>query len=58
MTDLVKEKLKNVVEGYLEDYHFDDLLEELQIDPVEAFECLFNNGLVDELVFESFITAE
>lgn len=56
--DTFRSKMEKVVEGYLEDYSLEDLLEELQVTPFEVFEAAFNAGLIDEELFESFLTSE
>lgn len=58
MTKEFERQLEKVVEGYLEDYSFEEFLENFNISPTEAFKCLFESGLVDEDVFESFLTSE
>ena len=50
--------LVNVVEGYLEDYSFEDLLEEFDLTPSEVFVHLWEAGLIDELLLENFLTGE
>jgi len=44
----MNDTLEKVIEGYLEDYTIDDLLEELDVDPLEAMVVLFEAGLIDE----------
>lgn len=50
----MKNKIEKFVEAYLEDYTFEELLEEFDITPVDAFLVLFDNGLVDEEILEEY----
>lgn len=56
--DTFRDKVEKVIDGYLEDYSFEDLLEELQVTPFETFMAAFDAGLIDEDLFESFLTSE
>ena len=58
MLDSLEDKLTEVVEGYLEDYAFEDLLEDFDITPAQAFIVLYNEGLIDETLLEGWLTAE
>jgi hypothetical protein len=51
----MKNKIEKFVEAYLEDYTFEELLEEFDITPVDAFLVLFDNGLVDEEIIEEYV---
>ncbi len=48
-------KMEEFVDLYLEDNDFEDLLEYFDIDVYEAFETLFESGLVDEDVMDKYI---
>lgn len=50
-----KEKLQVVLDGYLEDYSFEDFLEEFNLTPLDVLLCAFENGLVDEALFENYM---
>lgn len=41
-----------VLQEQLEDRTFEDFLEDFDLTPLEVFECLFNNGLIDEELLE------
>lgn len=56
--DTFEEKIEKVVEGYLEDYHLEDLFEDLQVSPTEAFLAVLNAGLIDEDLLEAYLTSE
>jgi hypothetical protein len=58
MADPFKEQVSNVIDGYLEDYSFEEFLENFDISPVDAFMCLFDSGLIDEELFQSFLTSD
>ena len=47
--------LEEVFEGYLEDYTMDDLLEELDVDPLEAIMTLYYAGMIDEERLEAHL---
>lgn len=53
--DEVKKRLEEIVNWYLEDYSFEELLEEFDLTPSEVFIHLFNSGLIDETRLESFL---
>lgn len=44
------------VDLYLEDNTFEDLLEYFDISTYDAFDVLFENGLIDEELLEAFIS--
>ena len=46
---------EEVFKGYLDDYTIDDLLEELDIDPLEAVMTLFYAGMIDEEKLEIYL---
>ncbi|WP_291394969.1 hypothetical protein [Acinetobacter sp.] len=50
----MKTKTEEFVELYLESGTFEELLEEFNITPLEAFEVLIANGLIDEELLERF----
>ncbi len=53
MTELEKQ-IEEVLNYHLEDYSFEEFLEEFDLTPFDVFLAAFNNGLVDEeLFFES-----
>lgn len=47
--------LEKVLDGYLEDYSFEDFLEEFNLTPLEVLICAFDNGLVDEDLFRDYM---
>lgn len=49
------DKLEVVLDGYLEDYSFQDFLEELNLTPLQVLICAFDNGLIDEQLFETYL---
>jgi len=50
MTEIEKQ-IEDVLNYHLEDYSFEEFLEELDLTPYEVFLNAFNNGLVDEELF-------
>lgn len=56
--DTFRDKMEKMFDGYLEDYTYEDLLEELQVNPFDTFMAAFDAGLIDEELFESFLTSE
>lgn len=58
MNKVFERNLEKVVEGYLEDYSFEEFLENFNVTPVDAFKALFEAGLIDEDVLEAFLTSE
>lgn len=58
MSEEKRRLLAKVVEYYLEDYTFEEFLEMFDLTPVEVFECAFNSGLVDETLFENFLSSD
>lgn len=50
MTEL-ETQIEEVLNYHLEDYTFEEFLEELDLSPYEVFLCAFKNGLVDEDLF-------
>ena len=50
MTELEKQ-IEEVLNYHLEDYSFEEFLEELDLTPFDVFLAAFNNGLVDEELF-------
>ena len=50
-------KLQVVLDGYLEDYSFEDFLEEFDLTPLDVLICAFDNGLVDEDLFETYMVS-
>lgn len=54
-----KEKLlEDFVEGFLDDYSFEELLEEFDLHPVEVFTHLYFSGLIDTELLENFLLEE
>lgn len=51
---ITKSKTEEFIETYLETGTFEELLEEFNITPLEAFEVLLENGLIDEELLEGF----
>jgi len=56
--ETLRDLIQKVVDGYLEDYSFEDFLENFNLTPAEVFLCAFNSGLVDEELLESFLTSD
>ena len=50
--------MEKVIDGYLEDYSFEEFLENFNLTPYEVFMAAFNSGLVDETLLESFLTTD
>lgn len=50
--------LEIVLDSYLEDYSFEEFLENFNLTPFEVFKCAYESGLVDADLFESFLTSE
>lgn len=50
MNELEKD-IEKVLNYHLEDYSFEEFLEELDLSPLDVFLCAFQNGLVDEDLF-------
>lgn len=44
----INQELEEFVDNYLEDYSFEELLEEFDLTPHEVFTHLFYTGLIDE----------
>lgn len=51
----VNKRLEQIVEWYLEDYSFENFLEEFDLTPAEVFIHLFNTGMIDEDKLEKFL---
>lgn len=51
----MKQRLEQILEWYLEDYSFEEFLEEFDLTPAEVFIHLFNTGLIDEERLEAFL---
>ncbi len=49
------ENLEKVLDGYLQDYSFEEFLEEFNLTPLEVLICAFDNGLVDEDLFHTYM---
>jgi hypothetical protein len=49
---ITKSKLETFLDARLEDYAFEEVLEEFDITPLEAFVVLFDSGLIDEELLE------
>ena len=47
-----KTKIEDVVSLALEELSFEDILEQFDISPVQAFLVLYNAGLIDEDILE------
>lgn len=47
----MRNKFEDKAKEWLEDYSFDDFLEQMDIDPIEAVEILFNSGMIDPDIF-------
>ena len=50
----MNEKIEKLVNGWMEDDSFEELLEVFDITPVEAFIILFEHGMVDEELLERY----
>jgi hypothetical protein len=55
---LTEETLQDFVEYMLDDYMFEELLEEFDITPGEAFYQLYINGLVDEEIMKKMMVVK
>ena len=58
MNKELERNLEKFVVGYLEDYSFEDLLEELDIDPVDAFISLYSAGQIDGDRLQELLTSD
>lgn len=58
MSEEKRRLLSKVVEYYLEDYDFEEFLEMFDLTPAQVFECAYNSGLVDEQLFENFLSSD
>jgi hypothetical protein len=47
-----------ITEWWLEDYSFDDLLEEFDVLPEEAFYAIVKSGLIDPDDLEAYLTSD
>lgn len=47
----VEKQIEEVLNYHLEDYSFEEFLEELDLTPFDVFLAAFNNGLIDEELF-------
>lgn len=52
-----KDNLEVVLDGYLQDYSFEDFLEEFNLTPLDVLVCAFENGLVDEELFVQYMNS-
>lgn len=44
----MKSTVEEFLDKYLEDFTFEEILEMFDVTPLEAFETLFEEGLIDE----------
>ena len=51
----MKTRIEEFIERYLEDYTFEEILEMFDVTPVEAFEVLFDEGLIDEELLDRLL---
>lgn len=58
MNKELERDLEKFVQGYLEDYSFEDLLEELDVDPVDAFILLFSAGAFNPENLREILTSD
>jgi len=58
MTNDIGKEIEDVIDYYLEDYSFEDFLEEFNLTPAEVFIAAFNAGLVDEDLLKDFLNAK
>lgn len=56
--ETVRKLMEDVINGYLEDYSFEDFLEHFDLTPTDVFICAFNSGLVDEDLLKNFLTSD
>ena len=54
-TTTMKTRIEEFIERYLEDYTFEEILEMFDVTPVEAFEVLFDEGLIDEELLDRLL---
>jgi hypothetical protein len=47
MNDRLERQLEKVLDGYLEDYSFEEFLENFNVTPFELFLVGFNSGLIE-----------
>lgn len=50
-----KDLIEDVINGYLEDYTFEEFLEHFDLTLADVFYCAFSSGLVDETILENFL---
>jgi predicted DNA-binding protein YlxM (UPF0122 family) len=53
-TELEKE-LEDFVESYLDDYSFEELLEEFNMSPSDVFKELYFSGFIDQDLLENLL---
>lgn len=51
-------EMEDIVENYLEDNSFEDLLEQFNITPTELFILAYESGLIDDDILERIKTIE
>lgn len=55
LTAKLKDQISNLLKMTLEDESFEEFLERFDLTPDEVFVHLFESGLIDSDVFESFV---
>lgn len=50
---LTKKMIEQIITSKLEEYSLEEILQVFDIDPVDAFMILFNNGHIDEELLEN-----
>jgi uncharacterized protein (DUF433 family) len=52
------ETIEKVIDYYLEDYTFEEFLENFDLEPVDVFMHLYVTGMIDEEKMKEFLTGE
>lgn len=52
LNNILKKMIEDAVELALEEMTLEEFLEQFDISPIEAVECLFSNGLIDQELME------
>ena len=58
LTDEKEKLLREIFDTQLEEENLEDILEDYDIDPVDALIYLFNSGWIDPEVFGEFLNGE
>lgn len=51
----MKTKIESFLDKFLEEYTFEEILEMFNVTPHEAFELLYEEGLIDEDLLEEYL---